>query len=289
MFTIKESEDKATIYVYGTIGDHWKEDKANRAKDFAAALDDLTPKALDIRIDSPGGDAFEGFAIASAIQRYEGKTHAYVDGMAASAASYIAIMADKVTMNDFSAFMIHNASGIVIGNRDDMRETADLLESLDNSIARTIASRTGMGLEDVKDAMSAETWYFGDEAKNAGLCDEVIKTEKRGKAKISREFADRFKNIPEGVEVIDEADESSELTVNNPSQKYMVTLNDSGITFYPVSGDGTVEHTQEPTQEPTQEGIEDGISHSPSTMCGIEGTGAKGAVLLGNKIYRKEI
>ena len=70
-----------------------------------------------MRIDSPGGDVYEGFAIASAIQRYEGETHAYIDGMAASAASYVALMADKVTMNDYSMFMIHNAWGLCIGNR----------------------------------------------------------------------------------------------------------------------------------------------------------------------------
>lgn len=260
MFTIKESDEKATIYVYGTIGDHWKEDKANRAKDFATALDDLSPKALEIRIDSPGGDAFEGFAIASAIQRYEGETHAFVDGMAASAASYIAIMADKVTMNDFSAFMIHNASGIVIGNRDDMRETADLLERLDNSIAGTISARTGMELVDVQAAMSAETWYFGEEAEKAGFCDEVIKTEKRSKAKIERKFADRYKNIPDGVEIVDE---------------------------YPIDAQ-MLEATLEPTPEPAYEDPENSASHALPTLSDNEDKDAEGAILLGNRLYRKE-
>lgn len=268
MFIIKESDEKATVYVYGTIGDHWKEEKANRAKDFASALDDLSPKALEIRIDSPGGDAFEGFAIASAIQRYEGDTHAFVDGMAASAASYIAIMADKVTMNDFSAFMIHNASGIVIGNRDDMRETADLLERLDNSIAGTIAARTGMELGDVKAAMSAETWYFGEEAEKAGLCDEVIKTEKRGKAKLSREFADRYKNVPDGVEIVDDAAQAA------------------------ISADriiaGTVQ-VQVASPEPAPETPKNDASHALPTISDNEVKDAEGAILLGNRVYRKEI
>ena len=76
-----DGEEKAKVYIYGTIGDHWKENKANRAKDFALKLDELSPKALEIHVDSPGGDVFEGFAIASAIQRYEGETHVYVDGV----------------------------------------------------------------------------------------------------------------------------------------------------------------------------------------------------------------
>lgn len=280
MFTIKESDEKATIYVYGTIGDHWKEDKANRAKDFAAALDDLSPKSLEIRIDSPGGDAFEGFAIASAIQRYEGKTHAFVDGMAASAASYIAIMADNVTMNDFSAFMIHNASGIAIGNRDDLRETADLLERLDNSIAGTIAARTGMQLADVQAAMSAETWYFGEEAEKAGFCDEVIKTEKRGKAKLNRKFADQFKNVPDGIEIVDD------YVFGAP------TIDAGTITAGSLPADLTEKATQEPASEPTQEPSpedpENDASHALPTISDNEVKDAAGAILLGNRVYRKE-
>lgn len=269
MFRITESDEKATIYIYGTIGDHWKEEKANRAADFAAALDKLSPKALEIRIDSPGGDAFEGFAIASAIQRYEGETHAFVDSIAASAASYIAIMADKVTMNDFSAFMIHNASGIAIGNRDDLRETADLLERLDNNIAGTIAARTGMNLEDTKAAMSAETWYFGDEAKKAGLCDEVIKTDKRTKAKLNREFADRYKNVPEGVEIVDG-------TAPTPG-----AISAEAIT-------AGILPTPEPTPEPTQEAPENNASHALPNIGDNEVKDAAGAILLGNRVYRKE-
>lgn len=269
MFNIKEKDDKAIIYVYGTIGDHWKDEKANRAKDFATALDDLSPKALEIRIDSPGGDVFEGFAIASAIQRYEGETHVFVDGVAASAASYIAIMADKVTMNDFAAFMIHNASGIAIGNRDDLRETADLLERLDNSIAGTIASRTGMKLDDAKAAMSAETWYFGDEAKEAGFCDEVIKTEKRAKAKLNREFADRYKNVPDGVEIVDETEPTT-----------------AAITADAIAAGALL--ADEPVAEPALEAPGDDASHALPTISDNEVKDAAGAILLGNRVYRKE-
>ena len=90
MFKVKNEASRAVLYIYGTIGeDFWDEEDSNRAKAFAKTLDELNPKPLDIRIDSAGGDVYEGFAIASAIQRYEGETHVYIDGMAASAASYI--------------------------------------------------------------------------------------------------------------------------------------------------------------------------------------------------------
>ena len=281
MFKIKDDVERATVYIYGTIGDDWNEEDANRAKAFSQTLDQLSPKPLDLRIDSPGGDVYEGFAIASAIQRYEGETHAYVDGMAASAASYIALMADKVTMNDYAMFMIHNAWGLCVGNRDEMREMADRLEKIDGTIAGVIAARSSMELDEVKDAMSAETWYRGDEALEAGMCDEVIETRQRVAASLDRRIADRFRNIPEGVDIVDGQEAADE-----QAQRCMVTLNNNGLTFYPVSGDGSTE----PVLEPAQDDSEDGTSHSPSTMCGNEGTGAKGAVLLGNKIYyRKEI
>ena len=270
--TIKVNNEgpRAKVYIYGTIGDHWREEKANRSKDFVKVLDELSPKPVDIHIDSSGGDVFEGFAIASAISRYAGETHAYVDALAASAASYIAVMADKVTMNDFSAFMIHNASGIVMGNRDDMRETADLLEKLDNNIASAIASRTGMGLDAVKDAMRAETWYFGDDAKTAGLCDEVIKTERRAKAHLDREFADLYKNVPEGIEVTDEAPSGEQGPQDISASASFIS---AGAFPRPASA---------------QDAAEGGPSHALPIIGDNEATDAIRAILLGNRIYRKE-
>ena len=256
MFKIKDEAERATVYIYGVIGDSWDEEEANRAKEFSRTLDSLSPKPLDIRIDSPGGDVFEGYAIASAIGRYEGDTHAYIDGVAASAASYIAVMADRVTMNDFSAFMIHNAWGLVVGNRHDMRAMADEMEGIDDSIARIISARTGMELDAVKEAMDSETWYFGDDALANGFCDEVIVTERRIAAHIGSEIAARFKNIPEGVVVADEA---------------------------------ASEPTSEPTSEPAQEASENDASHALPTISDNEVKDAEGAILLGNRVYRKEI
>ena len=253
MFRITESDERATIYIYGTIGDHWNEKKANRAADFASALDDLSPKPLDIRIDSPGGDAFDGFAIASAIQRYEGETHAYIDGMAASAASYIALMCDRVTMNDYAMFMIHNAWGLCIGNRNELREMADRLEVIDGAIADVIAKRSGMELDAVKAAMDAETWYRADEALAEGICDEVLETEQRIAACIERGIAGRYRNIPDDVEIVDA----------------MQAEEEAGA---------------EP-QDADAEPLADGISHGEHSMQGNEAKVAEGATLLGNRVY----
>lgn len=201
MFQIKNEGAKATVYLYGTIGeDFWSPDDSNTAKSFAKELDSLSPKPLDIRIDSCGGDVYEGFAIASAIQRYEGQTTVYVDGIAASAASYIALMADRVVMNDYSQLMIHDAWTWLSGNSAELLLAAERLDALDNTIAGIIASRSGMDIDAVKAAMDKETWYSAGEAVEFGLADEVIETQQRMAASIDRAMIARYKNVPAEVQ-----------------------------------------------------------------------------------------
>ena len=169
MFRIKNEAEKATVYLYGTIGsDFWSSEESNTAKNFAKELDGLKGKPVDIRIDSLGGDVYEGFAIASAIQRYKGETTAHIDGIAASAASYIAMMADKVVMSSFAQLMIHDAWTYAQGNAQELADVVAQLAALDSTIAGIISSRSGMELADVKKAMDEETWYTADEALELG-------------------------------------------------------------------------------------------------------------------------
>ena len=197
MFQIKNEAEKATVYLYGTIGeDFWSPEDSNTAKQFSQTLDEMGGKPLDIRIDSCGGDVYEGFAIASAIQRYEGQTTAYVDGIAASAASYIALMADKVVMTQYAQLMIHDASTYAWGNAEDLRQVIERLENVDATIAGIIAARSGMEPEEVRKAMDAETWYSGDAAVECGLADEVVKTEQRTAACIDELLMSRYKHAP---------------------------------------------------------------------------------------------
>ena len=177
MFKVRDEAGtgRATVYLYGTIGaDWWDEASSNTAKDFAQTLAALDPKPLDIRIDSSGGDVYEGFAIASAIQRYGGETVAHIDGLAASAASYIAEVCERVEMNDYAQIMIHKAWTVASGNADDLLAMVGRLEAIDDNIAGIIAKRSGMDLAEVRKAMRAETWYSAADALEHGLCDEVI-------------------------------------------------------------------------------------------------------------------
>lgn len=200
MFKVTNEAERATVYLYGTIGDDfWSPEEANTAKNFAKELDGLNGKPVDIRIDSLGGDVYEGFAIASAIQRYQGDTTAYVDGVAASAASYIAVMADKVVMSSYAQIMIHDAWTYAAGNAKELAETVQRLESLDETIAGIISARSGMGLDDVRAAMDAETWYSAEDAKENGLADEVIETKQRMAASLDMTLLSRYRNVPEPV------------------------------------------------------------------------------------------
>lgn len=200
MFEVKDEGERATLYIYGTIGEGWTEEESNRAKDLAQTLDSISPKPVDVRIDSAGGDVYEGFAIASALLRYEGHVRAYVDGMAASAASYIAVMADEVVMADFAWFMIHDAWCLTAGNAAQLLEDAARLDALDKTIADMIAARTGRDFGEVKAAMDAETWYDAQAALDFGLADRVEETGKRVAARIDAATASRYAHVPEVVE-----------------------------------------------------------------------------------------
>ena len=258
MLKIKDEAQAAIVYIYGTIGEDSWGDEGNSAKEFAQLLDTLSPKPLEIRIDSPGGDVYEGFAIASAIMRYEGPTHAYIDGMAASAASYIALMADRVTMNEYSMLMVHNAWCLAVGNRDELRETADRLEALDGTIAGIIEARSALTLDEVRAAMTAETWYGADDALLAGMVDEVIETDQKIAACIDRTLASRYHNIPETVTLVDG---------RNPKPP----------------AEEPVDEIPEETAEEIPEEPADELELPEEPEHGIK----QGCVLLGNRVYRQ--
>ncbi|CAN5336111.1 Clp protease ClpP [soil metagenome] len=129
---------------------------------------------VKIRIDCPGGDVFGGRAIAQAIREYPGTVTCQVDGLAASAASYIAIAGDTVVMAPGSFMMIHKAWTIALGNSDDLAAEAVVLGKIDDSIAASYAAKAGDGDADWLALMKAETWLTAQEALDYGLADEVL-------------------------------------------------------------------------------------------------------------------
>lgn len=159
----------AEILLYDEIG-LW----GVSASDFAAALKDAGPGDVKVRINSPGGDVFDGLAIYNMLLAHRGNVTTSVDGLAASAASYIAMAGDPVSMAERSQMMIHNAWGLVVGNRHDMTKNADIMGRIDGQLAGIYADKTGKPIGDVSAMMDAETWFTAAEALDQGFCNAVV-------------------------------------------------------------------------------------------------------------------
>ncbi|UYG15772.1 ATP-dependent Clp protease proteolytic subunit [Brachybacterium huguangmaarense] len=170
-FRMDADEDQrvAQVYLYDAIDPWW----GVSAKDFARAWNELDVDHVDLFINSPGGDVFDALAILNVIRRSDAKVVAHVDGIAASAASFIAMGADEVVMGRNSELMIHDASGLCWGRAEDMQKMADDLGRISGNIASIYAEKTGGTVDEWRTAMLAETWYSADEAVTAGLADRV--------------------------------------------------------------------------------------------------------------------
>ncbi len=163
----------AEIFICDVI-DSWGGDWGVSAADVTAALAELGDvTALDVRLNSPGGDYFEGVAVAHALARHPATVTVRVDGLAASAASVIAMGGDRIVMGQGSQMMIHEASSMAWGTADEMRRTAAMLDQTNDDIAALYAQRTGGDQAVWREAVADETWYTAAQAVAAGLADEV--------------------------------------------------------------------------------------------------------------------
>ena len=177
-------ETVAVFRLYDPI-DSWGEFWGVSAKEFASALDELPDTVEEIRlhINSPGGEVYEGIAVLNTLRAHKARVVAIVDGIAASAASFIAAGADEVIMAKNSELMIHDAWGLCVGNAEDMRKLAEDLDRLSANIASIYADKAGGTVEQWRAAMTEETWYSAEEAVEAGLADRVENRKATSEAK----------------------------------------------------------------------------------------------------------
>jgi len=165
-----ESTDaEAHIYVYDVIDAWWGASAAALVEALSAAGD----RAVHLHINSPGGDVFEARAMAAAIVAHKGPVTSHIDGLAASAATYLALAANEVRMTDGSLFMVHNSWTLAYGDKAELQQTAALLDKIDGTIAADYARRTGAALDQVHAWMDAETWFNAAEALDAKFIDAV--------------------------------------------------------------------------------------------------------------------
>lgn len=185
------------LMIYGEISDvSWWGDEVT-PKQFKKDLDALGElKELKVFINSPGGDVFAGQAIYSMLNRLPYTVSVYVDGLAASAASIIAMVGDTIRMPKNAMLMIHNPWGMVIGYSSDLRKFADELDKVRESIIPVYKEQTGLEDQEIADLMDAETWMTAEEALEKGFIHEI--EEAKPVAALIKDFdLSRFKNVPE--------------------------------------------------------------------------------------------
>jgi len=172
--------DEATMYLYDMIVS--TDDEAEwwggiSPMNFIKELANITASTIHLRINSPGGDVFAARCIEQAIVESGKTVIAHIDGLCASAATYIALACGKVLMGEGSMFMIHNAWTMAWGDKNDLTKTATLLNKIDSTLANSYAKKTGASTPDIAALMDAETWFTAQEALDFGFVDEVSTTE----------------------------------------------------------------------------------------------------------------
>ena len=185
----------AEIFIYGEIGlDFFGEGIAAEA--LVKELSALDVATLDVRINSVGGQVFEGLAIYNALDRHPAKVTTHVDGLAASIASIVALAGDERRIAANALLMIHNPHGTQInGDANDMRKLAEILDTAGGSLLDTYMAKTGKSEKVVRDWMNEEAWFNAEEALEAGLVDEV-----EAKMDIAASFdLSKFRNVPDDV------------------------------------------------------------------------------------------
>ncbi len=201
-YTIRAREGGAEVLIYDEIGAY-----GVSAKGFLAELGALPDDAaIDLRLNSPGGSVFDAVAIHNALSRHAGTVTVWIDGIAASAASYVAMAGDAIVMPENAFLMIHDPSGLVMGTAADMRDMAGTLDKIAAGMTRGYAARSGKTEDDIAALMAAETWFSAAEALEAGLSTQLAEP-----VRIAASFdIARFRNAPpELVDAVETADPES--------------------------------------------------------------------------------
>lgn len=172
-----ESDDPATISILDVIGEDFWTGGGVTAKTVSRQLKAIGSQDVRVEINSPGGDLFDGLAIYNLLVDHPARVEVKVLGMAASAASVIAMAGDQVTMGRGTFLMIHNTWVLALGNRHDMRKVADTLEPFDSAMADIYSARSGLEADAVGEMMDAETWINGSDAVKQGFADDVSDAE----------------------------------------------------------------------------------------------------------------
>lgn len=186
-----------TLYIYDIIGAGFFEEgvTAKSVRDELAKMNKA--ERLTVRINSPGGNVFDGVAIRAQLEQWDAGVDVLVDGIAASAASYITTVGDKVSMAEGAMLMVHDPWSFAVGNSAEMLKAAETLDKIAESMVGAYAKKSGKSAQDVRQTMKDETWMSADDAIAYGLADEKS-DEKAAAFAIPAAFG--FKHPPQPAE-----------------------------------------------------------------------------------------
>ena len=212
-YEFKNKTDKAEIWIYEEIGEDFWTGGGVTAKGFQKELSAIKASQIDLHINSPGGVVFDGITIYNLLKNHSANVTTYIDGLAASIASVIALAGNKVIMAENALFMIHNPYGMVAGNATEMRDFADKLDKVGGAIATTYISKTGKTDVEIQAMLDAETWMTAAEALDNGFIDEVSgEADMAACAKFVPVMQKaRFQNIPGSIAAKKEKPKAREL------------------------------------------------------------------------------
>ncbi|WP_460786323.1 ClpP-like prohead protease/major capsid protein fusion protein, partial [Microbulbifer echini] len=195
--TAAANNSEAEIYLYDTIG-YW----GVTAKDFARdlkALGDVSK--INLHINCPGGDVFDGTAIYNLLKDHKAEVETWIEGIAASMGSVIALAGDTVHIAENAYYMVHNPSAGVRGDERALEKTKSLLAKVKTTMIGLYASRTGMSAEDISQVMDDETWYTGAEAVAAGFTTDTTAAVEMA-ASFSADHLNQFKHTPQAISAL---------------------------------------------------------------------------------------
>lgn len=202
-----DSSKKVVAYMHGVVGAGWWGDI--NAKKTREMFDNIDAEEIELHIHSGGGDAFEGIAICNYLRSHKAKVTAVVDGLAASAASLIAMGADKIIMPSNTTMMVHRASTYAYGNADSLEKQAKMLRDVNDALIQTYRNRFNGEFFELEELLDSETYMTAETAKSYGFCDEIVDS-----VDISVESED---------DVVEEPEESEQVAaIENEADKRIV-------------------------------------------------------------------
>lgn len=169
-------DDETVLTIYGEIGESWWGESTS-ASDVDSALKNITTSTITVRLNSPGGSAFDGITIYNRLKDHKAHVKIIIDGYACSAASIIAMAADELIMNVGSMLMIHEAWTYTAGSKTDLQKIIDLLSKLDTSLIDIYMTKAQVERQEIEKMVQNETWFTADEAVSIGFATNVTEAE----------------------------------------------------------------------------------------------------------------